>query len=925
MSTHEIIEASPGKGCEVIEASPGTKFVQKSQDLIDNLRKELQRVPPMEQEENAQDAAASAPSTDSNGLFTRVQSEKFEDQDTQLLDAVAAAEAECAQADERAAEARKKEILRLQLAKEEEDARIHRLKVEATRVNEHIQEVTNKRNAALAAQAEKHRLTKEIEEQARTDLPELTVGASPTWKNQSELEDTAARVQTIAEDLAAQLRTSEAVPANRVVKRVPARSRSPPKAVEESRASTRGPSGTDEVAARADEGKDPAAPPVHSFSESQLANLRSRFPEATDDDIVKAMTKHDGHAGRAAGDLLKKVKGRSLSNRSKVKLEKQTSSDELDPLNTGMIADTPQAQAISAEGLAAFHAMKGEDTKVPVVEAVFANGDGTTTASSLTAPVNSDEKWEGHDSRSSEVKVAEIREQLSDRVPPSTSRSEAEAAPRLPLEFTEKRSQCVLDMGATPSRPAAPPSTPLSVRSLSGISTHAESWDSDALMGLSTPHGSSELTTPLQSNSLAASSAPTPPSEKNEEFAPVSEVQPKVICADLETEHKITAGEEAVLNGAAEGLSEMALNEAVEDIKLETAELKTETVTKTRFVEDEATSPLRSLPELKTCAAEEDVERLAMAEEEARLEAEREADEERLDAERVEQEILTAKKNVEDEARLEAERKAEEEWREKRRKERLLEAQRVEQELLAEKKKAEEDRLQAERKAEEERLGAQRMEQELLAAKKKAEEEARLEAERTAQEARLLAEKVGQKLLATKRAEEEETQRKIEVARVQQVISVAKKKAEEEALLEAEKRATDQRLEAEKVEREYLTAQKKAEEGAQLEAERKTEEFLQLERVEQELLAAKQRAAEKEAERLEFPAKQDQHEKTLLASTANGTNYQDALSQYWSDAGFESPQPISANQRNAARFEYDLEIADVAGLAEVVRSVSQCG
>ncbi|GAB1381312.1 hypothetical protein [Pararhodobacter aggregans] len=184
--------------------------------------------------------------------------------------------------------------------------------------------------------------------------------------------------------------------------------------------------------------------------------------------------------------------------------------------------------------------------------------------------------------------------------------------------------------------------------------------------------------------------------------------------------------------------------------------------------------------------------------------AEAEADEARLEAERL---------AFEDAARLEAERQA------------FAEAERLEAERLAAEEAA---RLEAERLAAEE---AARLEAERLAA----EEEARLEAERLAaeEEARLETER-----LAAEETARLETERL--AAEEEARLEAERQAAEEEARLEAERLAAEEeaRLEAERL---------AAEEEARLEAERLAAE--EAARLEAERLAAEE-AARLEAERL---------------------------------------------------------------------------
>ena len=192
----------------------------------------------------------------------------------------------------------------------------------------------------------------------------------------------------------------------------------------------------------------------------------------------------------------------------------------------------------------------------------------------------------------------------------------------------------------------------------------------------------------------------------------------------------------------------------------------------------------------------------------ARIEAARKAEEERLAAE--------AK------ARLEAQRKAEQEALEARRAE---EARRLEAARLEAQRKAEQERLEAARKAEEARVAAEAKRQEEL---RKA-EEARIAAEakraeelRKAEEARIAAE--------AKRAEE--VRRAEEARRIEEARRAEEARKAEEVRIAAEARKAEQvRLAAERAEAERQAAEAKriAEERyqAHLEAERKAEEARQ--------------------------------------------------------------------------------------------------
>ena len=262
-------------------------------------------------------------------------------------------------------------------------------------------------------------------------------------------------------------------------------------------------------------------------------------------------------------------------------------------------------------------------------------------------------------------------------------------------------------------------------------------------------------------------------------------------------------------------------------------------------------------PEAERIAAEKaEQERL----EAARIEAERiaaeKAEQERLEAERIEAERIAAEKAEQE--RLEAERiEAERIAAEKAEQERL-EAERLEAERIAA-EKAEQERLEAERleaeriaaeKAEQERLEAERIEAERIAAEKA--EQERLEAERIA------AEKAEQERLEAERiAAEKAEQERLEAERI------AAEKAEQERLeterIEAERiaaeKAEQERLEAARIEAERIAAEKAEQE--RLETERLESERIAAEKAEQERLEAERIAAEKKAkeERLEAEPK----------------------------------------------------------------------
>ncbi len=233
----------------------------------------------------------------------------------------------------------------------------------------------------------------------------------------------------------------------------------------------------------------------------------------------------------------------------------------------------------------------------------------------------------------------------------------------------------------------------------------------------------------------------------------------------------------------------------------------------------------------------EEAEAKRRAEEQARLEAER------IAAEQKAREEAEAKRRAEEQARLDAERiaaeqKAREEAEAKRRAE---EQARLEAERIAAEQKAREE-AEAKRIAEEQA----RLEAERIAAEQKAREEA--EAKRIAEEqARLDAERIAAEQKAREEAE-------------------AKRIAEEQARLEAERIAAEQKA------REEAEAKRRAEEQARLDAERIAAEQKAREEAEAKRLAeeqarweAQQKAkAEAEAKRLaEEQARKEAEEKRI--------------------------------------------------------------
>ncbi len=256
------------------------------------------------------------------------------------------------------------------------------------------------------------------------------------------------------------------------------------------------------------------------------------------------------------------------------------------------------------------------------------------------------------------------------------------------------------------------------------------------------------------------------------------------------------------------------------------------------------TLPEPSVPFIDQAAAEaqREAEAQAVAEEAARLEAERLAAEQ-AEAERVAAEQAAA----EEAARLEAERLAAEQ----------AEAERVAAEQAAAEEAA---RLEAEQ-AESEHLAAEQAETEGLAAEQAAAEEAaRLEAERLAAEQaeaeRVAAEQAEAERVAAEQAEAERVAaEQAEAERVAAEQAEAERVAAEQA--EAERVAAEQaeaeRVAAERAEAERVAAERAAaEEATRLEGERKEVERIAAARAEAERAEAARIAAERrEAERRE--------------------------------------------------------------------------
>ncbi|MEO2280518.1 signal recognition particle-docking protein FtsY [Pseudoalteromonas pernae] len=231
------------------------------------------------------------------------------------------------------------------------------------------------------------------------------------------------------------------------------------------------------------------------------------------------------------------------------------------------------------------------------------------------------------------------------------------------------------------------------------------------------------------------------------------------------------------------------------------------------------------------------------AEEEARLEAERQAQEQaaeeeaRLEAER------QAQAQAAEAARIEAERQAQEQ---------AAEAARIEAERQAQEQAAEAARIEAERQAQEQAAEAARIEAERQAQEQAAEEEARLEAERQAQEQAAEAARIEAERQAQEQAAEEA---RLEAERH------AQEQAAEAARIEAERQAQEQAAEAARIEAERQ-AQEQAAEAARLEAERQAQE----QAAEEARLEAERHAQEQAAEAARIEAERQAQEAEVAQS-----------------------------------------------------------
>ncbi|MEO2268349.1 signal recognition particle-docking protein FtsY [Pseudoalteromonas sp. YIC-656] len=262
-------------------------------------------------------------------------------------------------------------------------------------------------------------------------------------------------------------------------------------------------------------------------------------------------------------------------------------------------------------------------------------------------------------------------------------------------------------------------------------------------------------------------------------------------------------------------------------------------------------------------------EQAKQQEQQAQLEAERQAQEQAAEAARIEAE-RKAQEQTAEEARLEAERKAQEQAAEAAR----IEAERQAQEQAAEAARQaqeqvveEEARLEAERQAQEQaaeeaRLEGQRQAQEQAA------EAARIEAERQAQEqaaeaARIEAERQAQEQAAEAahiEAERQAQEQAAEAARIE-AERQAQEQAAEAARIEAERQAQEQAAEAARIEAERK-AQEQAAEAARIEAERQAQE----QAAEAARLEAERQAQEQAAEEARLEAERHAQEQAAEAA-----------------------------------------------------------
>ncbi len=230
------------------------------------------------------------------------------------------------------------------------------------------------------------------------------------------------------------------------------------------------------------------------------------------------------------------------------------------------------------------------------------------------------------------------------------------------------------------------------------------------------------------------------------------------------------------------------------------------------------------------------------AAEAARIEAERQAQEQAAEAARIEAERQAQEQAAEEEARLEAERQAQEQ---------AAEAARIEAERQAQEQAAEAARIEAERQAQEQAAEAARIEAERQA-QEQAAVAARIEAERQAQEQAAEAARI--------EAERQAQEQAAEAARLE-AERQAQEQAAEEARLEAQRHAQEQAAEAARIEAERQ-AQEQAAEAARIEAERQAQE----QAAEEARLEAERHAQEQAAEAAPIEAERQAQEAEVAQS-----------------------------------------------------------
>lgn len=453
----------------MLAASPGTKFSRQAQALASSIRQELKQLPtygavlpnessfvkrpsvgtwliplPAAQPSNCEEAFAPVSFAQQLEFAVSADDGVMTAGRLQQLEAEADAEAQRKRWEIEAVRAKEAEAQRRAQAKAEHEALKLRMEEEVQRSAEMVEKVTAWADAIRAEKVEPPILAKGKSDRfvVESELDRSTTEASS--RTGSPPEEIAGQVVSIAEGLAATLRTEDE---GSLVRKILARSRSPPprRDVEPSPAYscelTSAPHRESEqvhqaaVKAVSSRGtvsaKQPDVPVQSSeaFSISQIGNLQQRFLLASPDEILNALRKHDGHAGRAANELAKRLSKRPSAAAAKEGRPAREGVSEFgatvintdifdgpqDLLNTGMIADTPRSDL--AGDLSA---------RLSAVQAA----DPSTPGASLSLPADA------------------LSEPFSVRI------------------------------GRAPTTPCAPPPTPMSVgETLSGISTRAQSWD----------------------------------------------------------------------------------------------------------------------------------------------------------------------------------------------------------------------------------------------------------------------------------------------------------------------------------------------------------------------------------------------------------------------------------------------------------------